>query len=343
MANISQAGKPILLQEQGSFAIGGTVATAPGEYDPHPMFSPPAGQTCHGDHAYVQYQIPPNAKSHPLVMLHGGTTFGKTWESTFDGREGYQSIFLRKGYAVYIVDRPRQARASRGTEGGQVAPSFGEQSTFAIWRLGVWPDYFKNVQVPRDPEYLSQLFRSMVPSVGPRIHKLTADALSQLFGRIGPAVLVTHSLGGIQGWLTAIASENIAGIISYEPTQFIFPEGEVPDDIKSNDKSVNEKTRNLPVPQADFAKLTRYPIQIVYGDNIPATPSAYGGLDLWRVSVPKARQFADTLNRHGGKAEILELPKIGVFGNSHFPFSDLNNLDIAELMCRWLESNGLSG
>jgi hypothetical protein len=48
---------PLVIQEQGSFAVGGTVVTAPGTFDPirHGACSPAdqsvAGQTLHGDHA----------------------------------------------------------------------------------------------------------------------------------------------------------------------------------------------------------------------------------------------------------------------------------------------------
>jgi hypothetical protein len=58
----------------------------------------PDGQTIHGDHAYVQYQIPVGARKYPIVMWHGGGQFTKTWETTPDGRDGFQNIFLRSGY-----------------------------------------------------------------------------------------------------------------------------------------------------------------------------------------------------------------------------------------------------
>lgn len=48
--------KPIVLMEQGSFAVGGTMITQPGTFNPN---EPTAeGQTYRGDHAYVFYQIP---------------------------------------------------------------------------------------------------------------------------------------------------------------------------------------------------------------------------------------------------------------------------------------------
>jgi len=38
---------------------------------------------------------------------------------------------------------------------------------------------------------------------------------------------------------------------------------------------------------------------------------------------------------------LVHLPEIGIKGNTHFPFSDLNNLEIAELMNNWLKEKGL--
>jgi len=35
------------------------------------------------------------------------------------------------------------------------------------------------------------------------------------------------------------------------------------------------------------------------------------------------------------------LPEIGIRGNTHFPFSDLNNREIAELLSKYLKKRGL--
>jgi hypothetical protein len=94
--------KPLIIEEQGSFSVGGTVVTNPGTYDP--VKRTPEGQTFHGDHAYVFYQRPVNAKKLPLVFWHGIGQFSKTWETTPDGREGFQNIFLKRGYPVYLLD-----------------------------------------------------------------------------------------------------------------------------------------------------------------------------------------------------------------------------------------------
>jgi hypothetical protein len=74
--------EPLIIHEQGSFAVGGTVVTNPGTFDPH---KPTAdGATLHGDHAYVFYQVPVDARRLPLVFWHGAGQFSKTWETTPD-------------------------------------------------------------------------------------------------------------------------------------------------------------------------------------------------------------------------------------------------------------------
>ena len=49
MAGGSSYPAPLMIQEQGSFAVGGTVIAAPGTFDP--LKPTPEGQTLHGDHA----------------------------------------------------------------------------------------------------------------------------------------------------------------------------------------------------------------------------------------------------------------------------------------------------
>lgn len=47
--------------------------------------------------------------------------------------------------------------------------------------------------------------------------------------------------------------------------------------------------------------------------------------------------MAEAINRHGGHAEVLHLPDIGIYGNTHFLFEDRNNGQIADIMEKWLE------
>ena len=127
----------LMVDEQGSFAVGGTVLVDS------------LGHTFHGDHAYVFYQKPVGARKYPLVFAHGVGQFSKTWETTPDGREGFQNIFLRRRFSVYLVDQPRRGNAGRGTESVTISPAFDEEVWFNRFRVGIWPDYFEGVQFKR--------------------------------------------------------------------------------------------------------------------------------------------------------------------------------------------------
>jgi pimeloyl-ACP methyl ester carboxylesterase len=329
--------EPLIIQEQGSFAVGGTVITHPGTYDPMKQQALD-GQTLHGDHAYVFYQIPVNARKFPLVLWHGFGQFSKTWETTPDGREGFQNIFLRRGFRVYVIDQPRRGNAGRSTLPMTITPTPDEQTWFNIFRVGIWPNYFPGVQFSRDPEALNQYFRQMTPNTGPFDVEVISDAVSALFNRIGPGILVTHSQGGGPGWVTAIKNRNVRAVVSYEPgSGFVFPNGEVPPPMPSAGGTLEA----VGVPLADFMLLTRIPIIIFYGDNIPEQPMTVPSQDQWRVRLAMARLWADAVNRRGGDVTVVHLPQIGIRGNTHFPFSDLNNLEIARLLSEFLEKKGL--
>ncbi|MBW4360673.1 alpha/beta hydrolase [Flavobacterium taihuense] len=328
--------KPLIIEQQGSFAVGGTIIENPGTFDP---YNPtPAGQTLRGDHAYVFYQIPVTARKFPLVMWHGIGQFSKTWETTPDGREGYQNIFLRRGFGVYVIDQPRRGDAGRSTVTATITATPDEQQWFGTFRIGIYPNYFEGVQFAKDPATLNQYFRSMTPSIGPIEIPIMTSAVSALFTKIGPAILVTHSHSGGMGWLTAILNQNVKAIVSYEPgSGFLFPEGEVP----APKPSAGGTLEASGISMADFMKLTKIPIIIYYGDNIPSDPIKNPGQDGWRVRLEMAKLWRDKVNKYGGDVTVIHLPEIGIKGNTHFPFSDLNNIQIADLMSKWLKEKGL--
>lgn len=333
---------PITLRDQGSFLVGGTVVTNPGTFDPIALT--PEGQTIHGDHAYVQYQIPLNPRRLPLVMWHGGGQFSKTWESTPDGRDGFQNIFVRRGFSTYILDQPGRGRAGRTTTGTTIAPvpgpgPTGEQGIFIRFRIGMWPDYFPGVQFPRGAAALEQWWRQQTPDTGAVSTAAVTDAAAALFAKIGPAILITHSASGVLGWITATKHDDVKAIVSYEPVGFVFPAEELPPPIPTSGGNVT----GTPIPLAEFLKLTQRPIQVLYGDNIPSAPQAQGGLDLWRGRRELAQLFVNAVNAHGGDAQLVRLPDIGITGNTHFPMSDLNNQEIADLLSTYLRNKGLDG
>ncbi|PAV38610.1 alpha/beta hydrolase [Megasphaera sp. ASD88] len=333
-ASPASAMKPVTIADQGSFMAGGTVVTAPGAYGGNTNPLNQAGQTLHGDHAYVFYQIPAQAHNTALVFLHGYGQSGKTWETTPDGRDGFQNIFLEKGYKTYIADQPRRGRVGRSTEPQAIGAVPDDQLWYNNFRIGQWPQKFDNVQVRDDAVWRDQFFRQMTPDTGAYDEAVISDAMKAVFDKAGDGVFITHSQGGGPGWRTAIKSSHVKGIIALEPGTFFFPEGQVP--------PVEETTSPFPaagvgVPMDDFMKLTRIPVLVLYGGNIPAEQTPVWGLDNWRVRLNLAKAWVDAVNRCGGDATLIYLPDIGIYGNTHFLMSDLNNRDVADVMERWMK------
>lgn len=326
----------LVIKEQGSFAVGGSIITNPGTFDPYTRT--PEGQTYHGDHAYIFYQIPDNARKLPLIFWHGIGQFSKTWETTPDGREGFQNIFLRRGFGVYLINQPRRGNAGRSTVPATINPVPDEQEWFGTFRLGIWPDYFEGVQFDKSEETLNQYFRQITPNIGAFDTQVITYASSELFHKIGDGILVTHSHSGGFGWLTAIKNDKIRAIASYEPgSGFVFPEGEVPPAIPSSAGALEASS----IPMSDFMKLTKIPIIIYYGDFIPEQLSDNPGADGWRARLEMAKLWRDVVNKYGGDVTVVHLPEIGIYGNTHFPFSDLNNIEIADLLSGWLKEKEL--
>ena len=95
------------------------------------------------------------------------------------------------------------------------------------------------------------------------------------------------------------------------------------------------------VPLSGFILLTQIPIVIYYGDNIPAAPMAVPSQDQWHVRSAMERRWAEAVNRRGGDVTVVHLPDEGLRGNTHFPCSDFNNREVADLLSKFLEHQQL--
>ncbi|SLK08994.1 alpha/beta hydrolase [Novosphingobium mathurense] len=298
------------------------------------------GQTLHADHASVFYQLPVLPRRLPIVFWHGNWQSSRCWQSTPDGREGFQSLFLRRGYGVYLLDQPRRGHAGRTSIGTVIEVLHDEQRWFETFRLGHWPGFFDNVQFSKNPEALEQFFRLMLPNTGPFDLDLAVGATSALFDRLEAGILMTHSHSGGLGWLTAMKNPGVRGIIAIEPAlNFVFPVGDAPEPITVG----NARFESTAVTPEEFRALTRIPILVIYGDNIPDERADNPYQDRWRIWLQLAKKWRDVVNRAGGHVTLVHLPKHGITGNTHFPFSDINNAEVASLIATFLETNGLSG
>lgn len=331
---------PVTIVDQGSFMAGGKVITAPGSYiDNEPVNFD--GETLHGDAAYVFYQIPKEAKHNGIVFLHGYGQSGKSWESTPDGRDGFQNIFLEKGWKTYIVDEPRRGRGGNSTVPANLKAQPQDQLWFNNFRMGQNNTLYNNVTFPKGEEALEQFYKQMVPDTGAFDMNVVTDSMDALFNKIGDGILVTHSACGGPGWSTAIRNSHVKGVIALEPGTFPFPENEVPET-----EATTSPFPAVPmiVSDEDFAKITKIPIAVYFGDNIPtgSTPVENWGQDNWRVRLNLAIKWAEVVNAHGGDVTIISLPDAGIKGNTHFMMADTNNREVAAHMEKWMKEKGLA-
>lgn len=213
---------------------------------------------------------------------------------------------------------------------GQSAKTWETTPDGQLWynnfRIGQWPDYNANAAVPRDEASRDQFFRAMTPDTGAFDEKVVVQAMTAVFEKAGDGVLITHSAGGGPGWGTAMASSHVKGVIALEPGTFPFP------------------AKGTAVSMDDFMKLTRIPIIVYFGDNIPKgdTPVANWSEDNWRVRWNLAKKWEAVMNKYGGHVQVVSLPDIGIKGNTHFMMADLNNEDVANAMEKWMKENGLA-
>ena len=99
---------PLVLKAQGSFFVGGEKVEQTqvelGDLGP--------GGHITVNQMYVRYMVPQGGDGNvPVVMVHGATLTGKSWETTPDGRMGWDEYFVRKGHPVYVPDQVGRGRS----------------------------------------------------------------------------------------------------------------------------------------------------------------------------------------------------------------------------------------
>ena len=88
------ADPPLQLARDGFMYVGGKTMTV-------------GGRDFFYGQMYVEIRIPANqTHPYPIIMVHGGSMSGTNFTGTPDGREGWAQYFVRRGYAVYVVDQP---------------------------------------------------------------------------------------------------------------------------------------------------------------------------------------------------------------------------------------------
>ena len=308
---------PLSIAAQGSFFVGG--------HDVHsthlatvPNFGTDGTITI--DQVYVHYQIPATAKpGPPITFIHGCCLTGKTWETTPDGRMGWDEYFLRKGFPVYLIDQAERGRSAaspvaiNSVKTGDASPdslpmlfSAGHEAAWVIFRFGPeYPRTFPGLLFPIEAQ--AEMWKQMVPDWAPSLPtpNPTVAGLTELGQRLKGTVLVSHSQSGIYPFQAAQASrEGIAAIIAIEPGA-------------------------CPAPDSDMGPYAGLPVLLVWGDHVEESPR-------WAPRLKSCRAFVEAANRAGGRVELLVLPEIGIKGNSHMLMQDRNSQQVADILIDWI-------
>ena len=310
---------PLAIAKQGSFFVGGhdvqseTLSTVPAF---------PASGTITVDQIYVHYQVPTQARRYPITLVHGCCLTGKTWETTPDGRMGWDEYFLRKGRAVYVVDQAWRGRSAASptaidsvklgkTPPDQLPPVFSaaHEGAWTIFRFGPeYPKVYPDMRFPLDA--MAEFWKQMVPDWAYTLPtpNPTVPALSELAIRLDGTVLTSHSQSGIYPFqAAALNTKGIAGIVAIEPAA-------------------------CPGASEDLTPYLKIPILLLWADYVALSPR-------WAPRLKMCQAFVEAVNKQGGKAENIELPRIGIHGNSHMLMQDRNSLEVADWLLAWIDRN----
>jgi pimeloyl-ACP methyl ester carboxylesterase len=315
---------PLVLKAQGSFFIGGeTVEQTAGELGD----LGPGGRIT-VNQMYVRYMAPPGDGQVPVVMVHGATLTGKTWETTPDGRMGWDEYFVRKGHPVYVPDQVGRGRSGfNQAVFNNVRAGSAQAASLPRWLRfsdeGVWPNFrfgekagapFADSQFPLAA--VGELSKQGVPDVsfgGVPTPNPTFKALSDLASQLNGAVLMGHSQSGSFPIEAALINPAVAkGLVLVEPGS--CPARYTPDQV---------------------AALAKIPILVVFGDHRD-NPTGLPTLPTWQQRFEACQTLIGRLKAAGGQAEMLDPPARGIRGNSHMIMQDRNHLQIADFILQWI-------
>jgi hypothetical protein len=319
----------LLLKEQGSFFVGGRTVFTDALTGSTTGFLGTGINTGNitVDQMYVQYQIPEGAESHvPVVMVHGCCLSSKSYETTPDGRMGWNEYFLRKHRAVYLPDQVSRARSGFDATilneiklGKRPASDMPEIRTatheiaWLLFRFGPsMGKAFSDEQFPVEAfeEFGKQVIPDLnggLPAVNP-----TWTNLSGLAIKLKGAILMGHSESGF------------------------FPEQAAlinPTDMKA---LITIETVCPSLTAEQISSLAKIPTLVVFGDHLGDVPSMP---TMWKERFDSCGKFVQQVNAAGGDATMMHLPKYGQFGNSHMLMQDKNSNQVADLILKWIDEH----
>lgn len=318
------AGAPVRTVRRGHFWI-------PGERVPH------GGRTWQRGPMFVEWEAPEKiTRPWPIVLMHGGGFQGTEWFDTPDGRPGWAQRLVEAGYAVLVVDRPGHGRSPFHTETlGPMGPPFSYEGGRQIYFPGSDARHTQWPFAPDDEAAMDEFIAGYgpLPADLELSETLDADRVAALLDRIGPAILLTHSASGPDGWLVADRRPHrVKAIVAVEPMGPPFADIPNIGPLRWGPTAA-PLTFDPPVPDPEALR------QAAPGTlRLPA----FAGLPILLVTA-EASAFAaaspptaDFLNAAGASAELLHLPDQGVHGNGHGLIYEKNSDEALAPVLDWL-------
>ena len=254
-------------------------------------------------------------------MFSSGGTVTAPVEGDYDATTNWLDA-TRAGNTAH-VGQPRRGEAGStvmmSTDGfldawSQESKAYkpGDQAWYTHFRIGrTAPERYEGSQFPESAEAQDQFFRQMTPNTGDYDQEVDAAALSEVMGDVytmtgNKSIFVTHFQGGAVGW--DVDMDYVSAIVAVEP-------GGTPE-----------------VGSKQYQKLleSKIPIIILFGDYIDNGPADIRSTEFWKSVRDGAVGFAESYNAAGGDCTVINLPDLGVTGNSHFMFQEENNGLIAD-------------
>jgi hypothetical protein len=289
-----------------------TPGGVPAKVDPNGVYQ--------AEQMYVQYFLPSQPKGKvPILLWHGGGLTGVSYETTPDGREGWLNYFIKMGWNTYNSDA-----VERGRSGWAMYPEIfkGEplfltkENPFERFRIGQGSgSYSKNVaqmKVLPGNQFPVESYDNFTKQIVPRwttTDEPIIGAYTELVDKVGPCVIVFHSQAGQFGFKVAQARpEKVKALVAIEPSTGGDP--------------------------TKVAAIKGIPTLVLFGDYIEQD-------SRWPKIKENVIKFLDAVKSAGGNPEVVDLPKLGVKGNSHMMMMDKNNLEVAKVIQAWLVKQGL--
>lgn len=320
-------------------------------------------QSKHGEHTFahgamgVFYQKPVEANGERIVMVHGGGGQGLDFLSTPDGRAGWAQYFLQQGYEVYVVDRPGMGRSPYNAV---VDGTFIPSPTYEMMQgMMLEPEKFlrypqaeHHYQWPQGQAVLDQFMASQGPmpsTLAQAQHDMQRCGI-ELLQKIGPAYLITHSMGAPFGWLVADrCPELVKAIMAVEP--FGPPFAQAPaqlgalewgltaipmtfePEISSPEQLIKEKKITTEANTIDCYIQQQPAKQLIHLQQIPV--AIMTGQASWMAQHNHG--MVDFLVQAGVPAVHLRLDEQGIYGNGHMLVIEKNSDQIAECIYQWFQ------